>query len=100
MSTQPADGEVLHRARRLYAVVNVAGNVFGAERVLFGAGGLTCLGWHAAPLQIEMILRGGGFRPVTCFPPCRLATRAVHSRPLGTSDQSSLSLRGNRFQSQ
>ncbi len=36
MGTQPADGIVLHCARRLNAVINVAGNFLVAERIFFG----------------------------------------------------------------
>ena len=37
MGAQSADGEIVHRARRLNAVVNVAGNFLVAERIFFDA---------------------------------------------------------------
>src|SRR6516162_1819629 len=39
MRTQAADGIVLDRAGGLYAVINISGNIFQAERVFFRADG-------------------------------------------------------------
>jgi len=47
MSAQSADGKVVHRARRLDAVVGVGRNFLVSERILLGAGGFCGLGWHA-----------------------------------------------------